>query len=104
MKHKLNWQAYANNDRNKIIEETKGAISTSDGHILNFNVFSFIALSLSIEIEENRIQDLHKAISRILNISDYDVKKLSVRSKKEWLIFLNISFSSGKGELSREIW
>ena len=102
MLKKLNWQAYSGNDRNKTIGEIKEVISKSDAYIVNFNMFSDLALSLSVEIEENKIGDLHKTLSAILTVSDFDSKNVNLGSKKEWLIFINVSFSNGKGELKIE--
>ncbi|MDH3652385.1 MAG: hypothetical protein OEQ53_22030 [Saprospiraceae bacterium] len=81
----------------------KEVISASDGYITSFNMFSDLALNPSIEIEENGIQVLHKALSRILTVSDFDEKDINVESRKEWLIFMNISFGAGKGDLRRNI-
>jgi len=103
MHQKLNWQAYSTRNRNEIIEEVKEVISASDGYITSFNMFSDLALNPSIEIEENGIQVLHKALSRILTVSDFDEKDINVESRKEWLIFMNISFGAGKGDLRRNI-
>lgn len=103
MRKKLNWQAYSVNDRNETIEKVKEAISRNDGYILNFNMFSDLALSLHIEIEENRIIDLHSALKGIIKLSDIDVEKILGTSRKEWFVFLNISFSKGKGELKTKV-
>ncbi len=103
MQKKLNWQVISNDERNIIIETIKNIISSSDGCIMNFNMFSDIALTLSVEIEENKIQTLHKALSRVANISILDVHNINLDSKKEWLIFMNISFGKGKGKLKQEI-
>ncbi|MDX5584883.1 MAG: hypothetical protein QNK20_08100, partial [Aureibaculum sp.] len=73
------------------------------GCIMNFNMFSDLALTLSIEIEENKIQTLHKALSLVVNISEFELDDLNLESKKERLIFMNISFGSGKGEPKHEI-
>ena len=55
MHKKLTWELFSNEDRTKVIEAVKNAISSSDGCIINFNMFSDLAFALSIEIEENRI-------------------------------------------------
>ena len=102
MLKKLNWQAYTGGQRNNVIEDVKESILKNDGCIVNFNMFSDLEISLSIEIEEKRITDLYTSFSNILNISDCDIKKLKSNSKKEWLIFMSISFSVGKGKLSIE--
>ena len=56
MQKKLSWQIFSNDDRNKVIEVIKNTISNSGGCIMNFNMFSDLALTLSIEIEENKIK------------------------------------------------
>ena len=81
----------------------KEVISGSDGYILNFHMFSDLALSLSIEIPGNSIYQLHKALSTILNVSEFDPKDIRPASKKEWLIFVNISFGGGTGDLKKEV-
>lgn len=103
MQEKLNWQAFSNNDRNQVIENIKNEISNADGYIINFNLFSDLALTLSIEIEENKIEALHKSLSHIVNLSAIEFNNLNSTSKKEWLIFINISFSKGKGYLKQKI-
>ncbi len=103
MVKKLNWQAYCGDDRHKAIEEIKAAISNNDGCIMNFNLFSDLALSLSIEIEENRINDLFTSLNNFLKLSEINAEIINPKSKKEWLIFLNISFSQGTGKLQIEI-
>jgi len=96
---KLNWQVKSNDDRNKVIEQVKEVISASDGFIINFNMFSELALSLSIEIKESGIQALHKALGVVANISDYNDEVANSESTKDWLILLNITFGQGQGDL-----
>ena len=103
MQKKLSWKAFSNNERNAVIEAIKHAISICDGCIINFNMFSDLALNLSIEIEENKIQELHCALSLVVNVSELDLHDINLESKKEWLIFINTSFSRGKGELKQKI-
>ena len=102
MQKKLNWQLFSNENRYEIIENIKNVISNSDGYIVNFNMFSDLALSLSVEIEENKIQKLHRALSQIINVSELKLDNINLESKKDWLIFMNISFGRGKGELKQE--
>ena len=102
MQKRLIWQAYTNDDRHKIIEAVKQGISVNDGSIMNFNMFSDLALSLSIEIDENRMLDLHRTLSGILEISDFNAESIEPKSTKEWLVFINISFGGGKGQLRTE--
>jgi hypothetical protein len=102
MQKKLSWQAFSNGDRNTIIESVKNAISSNDGCIMNFNMFSDLALSLSIEIEAYKAKELYKSFSEILSIND-DENAINSESKKELLIFMNISFGKGKGTLKSQI-
>ena len=99
IKNKLNWQAYSSEDRNSCIEAIKDTISRNDGYILNFNIFSDLALFLTIEIEEGRIFDLCEDLKKYITISKQQEEKLSANSKNDWWILLNISFSKGKGDL-----
>lgn len=103
MQKKLNWQLFSNRERIKVIEEIKNTISNNNGCIINFNMFSDLALTLSIEIEEGNIPTLYKSLSEIINITELEAGNINLKSKKEWLIFMNISFSKGKGELKQEI-
>ena len=99
MINRLIWTAYSSKPRIEIIENIKDIISKSDGYIMNFNMFSDLAITFSIEIPEHRIIELHNALDSILKISDISTEDVFNKSKKEWLIFMNISFSKGTGEL-----
>ncbi len=103
MLQKLNWEAHSNDDRNKTIEAVKDCLSSNDACILNFNMFSDLALSLSLEVEENKILALHLSLSKLVNLSDMEIVQINPNSKKEWLIFLNIAFGKGTRELKNKI-
>ena len=64
---------------------------------LNWEVYS-----LSIEIEEKHITELHNSLQKITTISDLDSSDLSQDSNKEWMILLNISFAKGTGNMKHE--
>lgn len=99
MKNKLNWMLTANKPRIEAMEEIKKIIASNDGYIVNFNMFSDLAMSLSIEIEANKINNLHQDLKKTLQISGLNFNEKWQNSKKEWLIFMNISFTKGKGNL-----
>ena len=103
MKKKLSWTAYSNSDRHQLIEEIKTAISKHDGCIMNFNMFSDLAMSLSIEIEENKIPKLQSELSDVVDLVDESPNDIDLDSKKEWLIFINVSFGKGRGALKNEV-
>jgi hypothetical protein len=66
---------------------------------LNSNFFSDLALSLTIEIEEKHIASLYTRLKEAMNISTFDFDNIDRQSQKEWWIFLNITFTRGKGDL-----
>jgi hypothetical protein len=102
VKNKLIWTAYSSEPRIEVIEKIKDIISTNDGYIMNFNMFSDLAITFSIEVPEDKITKLHNALKSVLKISDISSEDVFNNPKKEWLIFMNISFSKGTGELKIE--
>ena len=70
---------------------------------MNFNMFSDLAITLNIEIPEDKIIELHNTLNCILKISSIESEHVFQHSKKEWLIFMNISFSKGTGKLKIEL-
>ena len=103
VKNKLNWQCYSNSERNEAIEGLKDKIALSGGYIINFNMFSDMALSLTIEIEAKDISALYHELKAELNITEELKENLDVNSNKEWWILLNLSFGKGEGRLTTEI-
>lgn len=103
MRKKINWEIYSNLERNQIIETIKDLIDENDGCIINFNLFSDLALNLSIEIEEKEIASLYYALQEQLTISDWDTTIINPKSRREWLIFIHLSFNKGKGKTTLEI-
>lgn len=101
--NKINWVAYSNKERNAAINQVQHIIDTNDGYILNFNLFSDLALSLMIEIEESNIPNLYDELESILNFSSSKPKNINNKSKKSFWILMNLSFSKGNGNLTKEI-
>lgn len=102
MAKKLRWTAATSIERNRAIELIKDCISTHDGYIMNFNIFSDLAINLCIEIQEHQILNLYEGLKKIVTISDVD-DTVNPQSKKDWLIFMNISFGKGTGSLKSDI-
>ena len=100
---KLNWNAFSDKPRLEVIDQVKDALSKNGGCIMNFNMFSDLALTLSVEVEEDQIIKLHNALDSILGISDLDEIQKIGDSKREWMVFINISFNQGKGNLKADI-
>ena len=99
---KLYWEAYSSRERMLAIEEIKHSLLRNDGYIINFNMFSDLALSLSIEIEEKHIIALYTSLQKVVSISDLDTNIFESDSNQEWMIFMNISFSKGTGNMQHE--
>ena len=103
VKNKLNWQAFSSDERNKVIELLKSTISRNGGYIIHFNIFSDLALSLNVEIEESNISKLYKELSKIIKISEPEPEIINTKSESEWWILMNISLSKGNGKLKVKI-
>ena len=76
MKNKLNWQLLSSRERHSAIEALKATISHNDGYILNFRMFSDLALSLQVEIEEQNILSLYSEINEEMRILDQQPENL----------------------------
>ena len=103
VKNKLYWQAFSIRNRIEIIEDVKDAILGCGACILDFKMFSDLALSLIIEIEEGKITDLHRELKKIISIDELDQDNLRANSQQEWLILMNVSFGQGEGKLKVDI-
>lgn len=99
---KLNWKATTQEDRIIAIEQIKTTISSNNGCITHFNMFSDLAMSLTIEVEEKDISQLHNALQTITHISELENEKASPTSITEWTIFMNITFGKGTGKLTHD--
>ena len=73
----------------------------SEGFILNFNMFSDLALTLCIEIEEQNINTLYQNLDKIVTLSSFEDKP--TKSKKEGIVYLNVTFNKGTGKLKQII-
>ncbi len=99
MQKKLFWEAVSNEDRNTIINQIKDIVAKNSAYIINFNMFSDLALGLSIGIEASNIHELHCSLCEILTVSDLKSENSHHNEEEEWLILLNVSFGKGKGDL-----
>ena len=103
MLKKLNWEVFSYGERNKSIDEIKEIISKNDGYIMNFNMFSDLAMSLSVEVPENKIVELHKGLSILSGVSDLNFESIDATSTKEWMLLINLFFVKGTGNMKNEI-
>ena len=96
------WEGYSQGERTVTIENIKSAIQVNDGCIMNFNIFSDLAITLSIEIPSNRLKSLLESLSKILTVSVKTPIEESI-SAKEQMVSFNVSFSAGTGNMRNEI-
>lgn len=94
------WTGYCNNERTAAISELEKIVSQY-GFITHFKQFSDIALALSIELTEAHIDPLYEALNTYIQLDE--APKMNSRAEKEHLIFLNITFTKGTGDLKVEV-
>jgi hypothetical protein len=90
------WSGYVLEDRLSGIEKVKRIIAEY-GDVVNFNMFSDLSISLEIEITENRLYDLYQALNHQIQMDPTMVS--SSLSTKQRVLYLNLSFSKGSGNL-----
>ena len=90
----------ADDDRIKAIHEIT-AIVDRHGTILNFQKFSDLVLSLLVEIESSRIGSLYNSLKNILILEGSH--NTSPGPSDGFILFINITFSKGTGDLEIEV-
>lgn len=90
------FSGYYNKERLSGINEIKEVINKF-GFIVDFKMFSDVSVSISVEIEERKIDDLYIGLERIMKLEDF--QRLNSNSNKESLILLNVTFNKGGGDL-----
>ena len=90
------WTGYSNNERTIAITEIEKVINTF-GFITDFKLFSDTSISIKIELEELHIYKLYEQLIKNLRMDKFDM--ISSSSKAERVIFLNITFVKGTGNI-----
>ncbi|MBD0833124.1 hypothetical protein [Aestuariibaculum sediminum] len=94
------WKGYCKASKFIALDKINHIISIS-GDIVDIKQFSDISISLKIEIEEQKIDTLYASLKTYIEIDEFDT--MNSNSNKERTIFLNISFSSGKGDVKVDV-
>jgi hypothetical protein len=94
------WTAYCNKERINAINDIEKIISNY-GYIIDFKEFSDISLSLTLEVKELNIDKLFMDLKSYMSLNNFE--KINSFSNKDVLIFLNITFIMGTGDLRIEI-
>ena len=94
------WTGFSNDERHSAINKIQNVVSKY-GDVVDVHFFSDISLSMTIEIEELKIDKLYDELNEIIKVET--PKYLNSISKKERIIYLNITFSKGTGNLRIEV-
>lgn len=94
------WTGFSDDERHAAIDKIQHVVSKY-GDLVDFHFFSDISLSMTIVIEEWKIDKLYDELTKIIGVQKSEF--LNSNSKKERTIYLNITFSKGKGDLRIEV-
>ena len=94
------WTGFSNDERHAAITQIQQIVSTY-GDIIDVHLFSDISLSMTIEIEEFKIDKLYDELTGEINMQKWE--SLTSNSKKERTVYLNITFAKGTGNHKIEV-
>lgn len=94
------WTGYSLDERYSAISTIKMLIS-KHGDIVDFKLFSDLSLTMVIEIEEFKIDQLFDELVDYIKMDKFEY--LNSISMKERTVYLNITFSKGTGNLRIEV-
>jgi hypothetical protein len=100
MNQNIFWTAYTNKDRFVAIGEIE-AIVGKFGYITDFRRFSDLSISIQMEVAEYHIDALYDTLAACMSLKEFD--KLASASGKERVIYLNVNFIKGTGDVRYEI-
>ena len=93
------WKGYSKEKRHTSIDTIKNIVAKY-GDLVDFKFFSDISLTMVIEIEEFKIDNLYSELGKNIEIENFQY--LNSTSMKERTVFLNITFSKSTGNLNIE--
>lgn len=94
------WTAYSDQERHAAINQIQSLVAQF-GDLVDIRLFSDISITMTIEIAECKIDNLHHALANRLKIDAFAL--LDSSSTKERTIYLNISFLHATGDLKQEV-
>ena len=98
----FNWQAISRDNRHQSLEYVKESISQNDGYIIGFQMYSDLAINLTIEMELKDVIFLYRSLSKSLRFLK-PASEPSLDSDKDCIVHLNLSFTQGTGNLTQVI-
>lgn len=96
----LYWKGYCHGERHASIYDIENVIN-KNGYIDDFHMFSDMAISLKINLEERHVAALHKDLADIVQMTELNPEEL--QSSNECTVYLNLTFSHATGNLKIEV-
>jgi|SRR6056297_1101888 len=94
------WTGFSDDERHSAINKIQSVISKY-GDVVDIHFFSDISLSMTIEIEEFKIDKLYDELTKIIGVQKPEY--LNSISKKERTVYLNITFAKGTGNIKIDV-
>lgn len=94
------WTGFSDDERHSAINEIQSVISKY-GDLVDVHFFSDISLTMTIEIEEFKIDKLYDELTKIIGVQKPEY--LNSISNRERTVYINITFAKGTGNLKIEV-
>ena len=94
------WTGYCNKERIIAIIDIENIIN-DHGYLVDFKQFSDISISITIELEESKIDRLYNILKNYMSMNEFEY--LNSTYDTERIVFFNITFIKGTGDLRIEI-
>ena len=94
------WTGFTKEERIKAIRDITNIVDRY-AIILHFQKFSDVSLSLVLEVEECKLNDLQLGLNAILSLEGVDANFSN--STADCRVMMNITFAKGSGDLAIEV-
>ena len=98
---KYNWEIVTLVNRTIAIDKIKKSIATIEGGILNFNFFSDLGASFTIELQRDKVETFYDLLSIDFSISS-KTEVFHQSSTKDTWVLLNVTFGAGEGNMRNQ--
>lgn len=108
MPDRIHLQGVTGGVRHSVIDELREVIGNAGGWIVDFHLFSNLAISLIFELERSRLTSLIDQFERIdIRLSDASIEILSDPDRHagegDLRVLFNLAFQNGDGDLRTPI-
>jgi hypothetical protein len=97
---RIYWEAFCFKERHAAINEIKEIVNLY-GFIIESKMFSDVAMSFVVEIEEFKVDELYKNLKLHMKLKEFNF--LDSNSKSEAIVLLNVTFTQGTGDFRIEV-